>query len=447
MSRSTKAYENAVFKRVDNGFIFPAPKLWPFGRTRYLIVNELQKAEIADRMAGSGRWRLLLAFAIWLAFYVAVVAGLTSLSGHEDPTATDIAIMGVGALVSLILCLRLWGVLTLRPVISSLSESTEQITYREQRTALHKLLLTRSWLMAGAVWTAVFALNLHNFLSKAYSNGHLAFAQSDAPIRLFLAALSAFLAVRCLYLEFRSSSAPVEETPTGGSESVIDRLAERLDRVETANRQLRRALVGIIGFAGVAAIGAVVTFQFRPHSVETDQILLRNTNGQSAVILGTGKNNMPVLGFYDTDRKLRMSLGLGTDGSPSLGLYDTNNKLREFSGLGINGSPILAFYGTDASKTFMIDGEREEMVTRIMGHFRSPAPPRDAVENYLAAPGAKAWVISDSAHTRTISTGAPSIEAAKQHALEECGKRPNANDCIVVIADNTWVGPTTSTKQ
>jgi hypothetical protein len=55
-------------------------------------------------------------------------------------------------------------------------------------------------------------------------------------------------------------------------------------------------------------------------------------------------------------------------------------------------------------------------------------------------------VISDSAHARTISTGAPSIEAAKQHALEECGKRPNANDCIVVIADNTWVGPTTATK-
>ena len=64
MSRSS-AVEAAMFKRVPDGFVFRAPTLWPFGRGRFLLADESRKAEIVARVAGPGRWKLLLAFVVW----------------------------------------------------------------------------------------------------------------------------------------------------------------------------------------------------------------------------------------------------------------------------------------------------------------------------------------------------------------------------------------------
>jgi hypothetical protein len=66
MSKSTQIFEAAMFKPVAAGFVFCAPNAKLFGRARHLLVNEAQKAIIAERLAGAGRWRLLLAFILWI---------------------------------------------------------------------------------------------------------------------------------------------------------------------------------------------------------------------------------------------------------------------------------------------------------------------------------------------------------------------------------------------
>ena len=122
MSRSRDVVDAVMFKRVTDGFIFRAPTLWPFAYSRYLLATETKKAEILQRVAGPGRWRLLVAIIVWLAVYAGAVAGLASVSGHDDPTVRDTVIMIVVAIVTLLMSLQAWYVFTLRPVVTGLPE-------------------------------------------------------------------------------------------------------------------------------------------------------------------------------------------------------------------------------------------------------------------------------------------------------------------------------------
>src|SRR5205807_3246253 len=122
---------------------------------------------------------------------------------------------------------------------------------------------------------------------------------------------------------------PTGEDIDGAAEPMIDRLSRRLEHVEIENRRLRRALVGIVGLCGLFAAGAVLLAELTPRILRADQIVLRNSKGQTAVLLRTGKNDMPDLSFFDPEQRVRMLLGIGSNGAPLLGFYDTTKKLRQ----------------------------------------------------------------------------------------------------------------------
>lgn len=421
MSRSS-AVEAAMFKRVPDGFVFRAPTLWPFGRGRFLLADELRKAEIVARVAGPGRWKLLLAFVVWIAAYAAAIAGWARLSGHEEPTVGEVIVMFALAVVSLLICVQTWYVLTVKPVIADLPQSAERISYRDRLDAMRKSISQQSWLMAGAVWSVVCVLNVHFLLSQTHGARHLDLLNGSTFTKLFMAILSALLAARFFYLEFSGAKSNIDESADVGSESIMDRVARRLERVESDNRRLRRALVGVVALCGILAVGGVLFSDLMPRIVDADRIVLRNSKGETALLLGVGKNDMPSVGLYDAEHNARMIFGLADTGSPSLGFYGPGGKLRRTFAIGA-------------------DDWGPEDVDLVMRRLQSEAPSRTVVENYLSAPGAKVWVTSATAHSRTITTGAPTIDEAKRRALEACGTAPNARDCAVVMINNKWVGP------
>ena len=161
-------------------------------------------------------------------------------------------------------------------------------------------------------------------------------------------------------------------------------------------------------------------------------------------------NGMPTLGLYGHDHKLRMLLGVADNNSPSLGLYDGDDRLRVLMGIRENGTPSLGIYGPDGKLQKDVasasPGWRPQDVDHVLSRFGTDVPPRKAVEDYLAAPGAKVWVISAASHLRTITTGAYNVEAATHQALEACKKQTNDGDCKVVMINDNWVGPQPSSN-
>src|SRR6476619_5650004 len=56
MAKWYEAANEASFKSVAGGYVFQSPNPWIFARPRYYLVNEAQKAQIAERLR---RFRLL----------------------------------------------------------------------------------------------------------------------------------------------------------------------------------------------------------------------------------------------------------------------------------------------------------------------------------------------------------------------------------------------------
>jgi hypothetical protein len=440
MSKSTQIFAAAMFKPVANGYVFCAPNPKLFGRARHLLVDEAQKAAITERLAGAGRWRLLLAFVLWLAGYAGAVAGLAFLTGHEDPTPGDVIIMLVLAVASLIICLQVWYAMSLSAVVAGLPESDEPFTPGERRAALRQALSRRSWLVAGMIWSAACALNLHVYVQKMH--GVLRLSVEDglfAP--LVLTILSGCLAVVFFYLELRNARARTGEKVEPGADAAMDGFV-RLDRLEADNKRLRRTLVGVVALGSSLTVAAVLLFALTSRVADTQKMILRGSNGDVVALLGTASNDRPSLGLYDAEHMVRMVFGVTDAGSPSLGFYDSEHRLRMLFGLADNGSPSVGLYGPDGKlrKSVAIEAWGK-LVDQVLDHWKAQPPGRTDVENYLSSPAPKAWAVSAAARSRTIVTAAATIEEARRRALDACAKQPNANDCTVVMINNDWVAP------
>jgi hypothetical protein len=356
MSKSSEAFEAAVFKRVPDGFIFRAPNPWMFGRARHYLVNEAQKAEIAARATGAGRRGLLLAFLIWLAVFAGIVVALALLTGHDDPTSTDVAILFVSAVASLLVCLNVWYLWVLRPFIAGLPESHERITYRERREGMRAAMFLQSSVLTGAICSVAFVVNLYAFFLRTHGGRHLSFDDGQSFVSLFVAVIFGLLAVRSFYLEIIGAKPNADENIEAGSqgakdgakEGPMDRLLVRLERVELDNRRLRRNLAAVVALGAVVAVGAVVISGLVARVVEADNIILRNAKGESVARLGVTKDGSASLGFYDPAHKLRMLFGLSGTGLPVLGLYDSEEKQRMTFALGNDEMPRVML--SDAQK-------------------------------------------------------------------------------------------------
>jgi len=117
--------EEMSFKRVPEGWVYRAPNPWLLGRSRYYLVSEKQKSEIA----GHHR-RMLLFLLLGIAVIAAVGAPLT-LAGFDDQQV--VLSLATAALLGLIVgfVANAWLWRTIPPIIADLPPTTQRIAQSE----------------------------------------------------------------------------------------------------------------------------------------------------------------------------------------------------------------------------------------------------------------------------------------------------------------------------
>jgi hypothetical protein len=118
-----KGVEEALFKRVGDGWLFSAPNPWTFGRRHSYLVNDAQKAELGMRVRRGRYFRLL---AIIPMFCLPLAAFLLAPSLLRAPSITTwvlFALFFVVASVAINLC----DYLPVRPLLVGLPRTTERI--------------------------------------------------------------------------------------------------------------------------------------------------------------------------------------------------------------------------------------------------------------------------------------------------------------------------------
>lgn len=117
--------EEMSFKRVPEGWVYRAPNPWLLGRSRYYLVSEKQKSEIA----GHHR-RMWLFLLLGIAVIAAVGAPLT-LAGFDDQQV--VLSLATAALLGLIVgfVANAWLWRTIRPIIADLPPTNQRIAQSE----------------------------------------------------------------------------------------------------------------------------------------------------------------------------------------------------------------------------------------------------------------------------------------------------------------------------
>jgi hypothetical protein len=189
--------ESILFRPVASGYLYQQANPWVFGPMRRYIVNDAQKAALLAIVTPPRPvLRIIVITAIILAWTGAVGTGMWAVSGHDNPTAIDFAIMMVLILVPIYL---LWVAFLQRnlrrmaPILAGAPRTQERITNRDLRRAMTNAMSSRKLFLLGSVWvfsclTQVFSLVIRNAR-------HPLFSDLQSNLNLFVAVLAAALAV------------------------------------------------------------------------------------------------------------------------------------------------------------------------------------------------------------------------------------------------------------
>jgi hypothetical protein len=118
-----KGVEEALFKRVGDGWIFSAPNPWTFGRRHSYLVNDAQKAELAMRVRRGRYFRLL---AIIPMFGLPLATFLLAPSLLRAPSITTWVLFALFVAVASV-AMNLCDYLPVRPLLVGLPRTTERI--------------------------------------------------------------------------------------------------------------------------------------------------------------------------------------------------------------------------------------------------------------------------------------------------------------------------------
>jgi len=144
--------EKMSFKRVPEGWVYRAPNPWLLGRSRYYLVSEKQKSEIA----GHHR-RMWLFLLLGIAVVAAVGAPLT-LAGFDDQQV--VLSLATAALLGLIVgfVANAWLCRTIRPIIADLPPTTQRIAQSEVLNTQIAVFSRGYMLFFGSLSLLLFAL-------------------------------------------------------------------------------------------------------------------------------------------------------------------------------------------------------------------------------------------------------------------------------------------------
>jgi hypothetical protein len=133
----TGTLKSALFRATTDGWVFRSPNPWLFGDTPHYLVDDAQKARIEEIIALKRPVLAGVLFAVGIVAWTLVVTTLMwALSGHPDPTTSDIVLMTILILMPAVFALPILGIIRRRqlaPILESAKLTDERISYAELR--------------------------------------------------------------------------------------------------------------------------------------------------------------------------------------------------------------------------------------------------------------------------------------------------------------------------
>jgi hypothetical protein len=202
---SVAEIEAVLFKPAVGGYVFQAPNPWVFGPTSSYIVSATQKAELlgivrprrpvlwaAGIIVGILLWACLVATAMW------------AISGRDQPTVIDFAVMSVLILVPIYLAwvIKLQRNLRrMQSILGTARRTGERIARREMRQALANAMSLKRTLLIGALWTLCSLAQVSALVVR--NARHPLFSDIQSDLKLVTAVVAGGLAVYYLSLVIR----------------------------------------------------------------------------------------------------------------------------------------------------------------------------------------------------------------------------------------------------
>jgi hypothetical protein len=249
--------EAIMFKKVPDGYVFRAPNPWVFGRARFYLVDEAQKAQLLAIVTA----RSQLVF--WVALVALIGAGTAAIaygSGHDNPTAGDVVIMlallPVWIYAALLVSIRPMA-LRLQPLLAGLLPTDQRITAVDLRKAVRKTISFRQY-VALAVSQLIMSAAFIVLVWQKTDGGRVSIFQ-DGGVLVFV-----FLAVVLLVSSISLLVA------------ALDKARHPQDEVGLANRSFKSALLPIFCLVvSIGLFGFVVTYALQKNERDHKAALIQ----------------------------------------------------------------------------------------------------------------------------------------------------------------------------
>ena len=262
--------EAIMFKKVPDGYVFRAPNPFVFGRARFYLVNEAQKAQLLAIITA----RNPAVFWVVVMFLIAAAtAALAYGTGHDNPTVGD-AIVMLGLipvwLYSAVLISTRPTTRKLEPLLAGLQPTDQSITSADLRKAVRKTVSFGQHLTFG-VSQAILSAALIVLILQKTNGGRVALL--DDPKALLFAFNAFALAVSSI----------------GFLIAALDKVRHRQDESDLSDRSFKAFLLPLFCLViSLGVLGFMVTNAWRTNqrNHETAQIQQR-LNSLSARIDGS----------------------------------------------------------------------------------------------------------------------------------------------------------------
>ena len=249
--------EAIMFKKVPEGYLFHAPNPWLFGRARFYLVNDAQKAQLLAIVTARSQAVFWVAL---VALIGASTAALTYGSGHDNPTVSDILVMlamipiwiYAALLVSIGPTAR-----RLQPLLAGLPPTDQRITAVDLRKAVRKTVSFGQYIALG-VSQAIMSAGFVGLVWQQTDGGRVSVFQ-DGGVLVFVFVAIVFLVSSLSFLVAAIDKARHPEVEAG-----------------PANRTFKTALLPIFCLVvSIGLFGLVVTNGLRKNERDHQAALIQ----------------------------------------------------------------------------------------------------------------------------------------------------------------------------
>jgi hypothetical protein len=230
----TDAREALLFKKVPDGYVFHAPNPWVFGRARYFLVDEPQKAQLLAAM--TARSQLMTVVVLGIAFAVTYGASVTAIMfvfGPAEPGIGSFIMMVVMAVLSLFAAIVIAArpaARRVQPLLTDLTPTDQRITVADRRLATRNRMSAPAQLVVAASQGILSAVLFMQATQKSGGNLASVFANPSAWPSAFAGCCFAFASISLLF-------------------AAVKKFGNKQEATVAADRSLRKFLTPAISLA------------------------------------------------------------------------------------------------------------------------------------------------------------------------------------------------------